>query len=131
MIFFCVRFSLMWNVATNLRVVFIFALRFVACIIPKTTAANELWCDVWRFSDGEWSDGTPPIGDIIWLAETPLPNTQYVVMIPLPFTVISPRFYMKAKHKSNICRFKYESVICRFCMHTTHVYPFPISNCAV
>lgn len=42
-----------------LRVVFMFVLRLFACIIPKTTAANELWCDVCRESDAACAWGTP------------------------------------------------------------------------
>lgn len=79
-----------------LRVAFILVLRLLACIMPNTTAANELWCDVWRCSDCNCACGIPACmgpGDVIWLAEIPLPSTQYVVIIPLPLTLISPRFW--------------------------------------
>lgn len=77
------------------RVVFTLVVLFDACIIPYTTAANEVWWDTWRCIDGEVACGAPAcIGPCItiWFNETPFPNTQYVVMIPFPLTLISPRF---------------------------------------
>lgn len=65
---------------------------FEFCIIPRTTAAKELWCDDCLCKDGDCASGTPAgiisDGEIML---SPLPRTQYVLMMPFPFTLISPR----------------------------------------
>lgn len=55
---------------------------FVACMIPYTTAANELWWDVCLCNDvdeGVVVDGMPAgqiIGDVKRLTDSFLPKTQ-------------------------------------------------------
>lgn len=56
--------------------------RFVACMMPYTTAANELWLDVCLCSDmdvGVIVDGIPAgqmVGDVNRLTDSFLPSTQ-------------------------------------------------------
>lgn len=55
---------------------------FVACMMPYTTAANELWWEVCLWSDideGVIVEGTPAgqmVGDVNLLTDSFLPNTQ-------------------------------------------------------
>lgn len=69
----------------------------MACMMPKTTAASELWADVCLCSDmdeGVVDEGIPAgriVGDVSLLTDSFLPSTKYVNMMPFPFTFISPR----------------------------------------
>lgn len=55
---------------------------FVACIMPNTTAASELWLEVclWRDDDvGVVDEGMPAgqmLGDVSRLSDSFLPKTQ-------------------------------------------------------
>lgn len=107
--------------SSNSRVAFKLV-RLDACIMPKTTAASELCCDVCRCSASIWAWGTPAgiwLGTIIWLGETPLPSTQYVVIMPLPLTVISPRF----------CKFEQNENYCKCCAVNGSAYEKKSSPC--